>query len=104
IVSAQRIMHGKVDRIFHSGGELFKGIPSPFKAVRYHSLAAERRTFPRDFEIMAESTDGEIMAIRHITRFMWGVQFHPESYLTENGRTMIRNFIGGAYEYCAKND
>lgn len=104
IVSATRIMHGKVDEITHFGGELFKGIPSPFKAVRYHSLAADRTSFPSVFEVMAVASDGEIMAIRHTARFLWGVQFHPESYLTVHGRTIIRNFIGGVYDYWTKNN
>lgn len=104
VISAKRIMHGKADDITHRGGELFRNVPSPFRAVRYHSLAAERASLPHELEIMAESSDGEIMAVRHKSRFAWGVQFHPESYLTEHGRTITRNFIGGAYEYCAKNN
>lgn len=104
VVSAKRIMHGKVDDITHSGGELFHSVPYTFKAVRYHSLAAERESLPREFEITAEASDGEIMAVRHKNRFIWGVQFHPESYLTEYGHTIIRNFIGGAYDYCAKHN
>ncbi len=104
IVSAKRIMHGKVDEINHRGGEIFRSVPSPFMAVRYHSLAAERESLPAELEIMAESSDGEIMAVRHTSRFIWGVQFHPESYLTEYGRIITKNFIGGAYDYCAKNN
>jgi anthranilate synthase component 2 len=104
VVSAKRIMHGKADDVTHRGGALFQGIPSTFKAVRYHSLAAERGSLPSVLEIMAESSDGEIMAVRHRQKFIWGVQFHPESYLTEHGRTIVRNFIGGAYEYRSKNN
>jgi anthranilate synthase component 2 len=99
VKSAKRIMHGKVDRVTHSGGDLFKEVPESFNAVRYHSLSAERESLPECFEIRAVSSDGEIMAVKHAKNYMWGVQFHPESYLTEHGRTIIRNFIGGAYEY-----
>lgn len=99
VKSARRIMHGKVDKVTHSGGDLFAGVPETFNAVRYHSLSAARESLPECFAIKAESSDGEIMAVKHRERYMWGVQFHPESYLTEHGRTIIRNFIGGAYGY-----
>jgi len=99
VKSARRIMHGKVDQITHNGGDLFSGIPEKFNAVRYHSLAAERESLPPCLEVKAVASDGEIMAVKHGARYMWGVQFHPESYMTEHGRTIIRNFIGGAYEH-----
>lgn len=95
---AGRIMHGKTDEIRHRGGDLFRGIPEKFNAVRYHSLAAEQESMPECLEVMAVSSDGEIMAVKHRSLYLWGVQFHPESYLTEHGRQLIENFIGGAHE------
>ena len=98
IVRAQRPMHGKVDRIEHSGQGLFAGLPSPIEATRYHSLVIDPPTLPRDFEMDAWSTapDGsrEIMAIRHRTLPMYGVQFHPESFLTPVGYDLLRGFLG----------
>ncbi|HPO14386.1 MAG TPA: aminodeoxychorismate/anthranilate synthase component II [Candidatus Hydrogenedentes bacterium] len=94
VVRAQRIMHGKISPIKHTGGGLFEHVPSPFTATRYHSLIIKRETCPKDLEIIAETADmGEIMAVRHKTYPVWGVQFHPESILTEHGKTMIRNFL-----------
>ncbi|HSV97759.1 MAG TPA: aminodeoxychorismate/anthranilate synthase component II [Spirochaetota bacterium] len=95
VVRAMRVMHGKVDRVRHRGGELFSGVPEEFDAVRYHSLAAREDSLPACLEVMARASDGEIMAVRHRERNAWGVQFHPESYLTEHGLTMLRNFTGG---------
>ena len=98
IVRAQRPMHGKVDRIEHSGQGLFAGLPSPIEATRYHSLVIDPPTLPRDFEMDAWSTapDGsrEIMAIRHRTLPIYGVQFHPESFLTPAGYDLLRGFLG----------
>lgn len=99
IIGARRIMHGKTDEVRHSGGRLFEGVPERFSAVRYHSLAASRDDLPECLEVAALASDGEIMSVRHRSLFMWGVQFHPESYLTEHGMRIIRNFIGGAYEH-----
>ncbi|TAL34469.1 MAG: aminodeoxychorismate/anthranilate synthase component II [Spirochaetes bacterium] len=99
VVRAARIMHGKTDEITHRGGPLFRGIPERFNAVRYHSLAVAREGLPECFTVEAESSDGEIMALSHRERFLWGVQFHPESYLTEHGRTIIENFIGGCRDH-----
>ncbi len=99
VVRAARIMHGKVDEVTHDGGILFRGIPERFKAVRYHSLAVSHNDLPACFEVKALSSDGEIMAISHRGRPLWGVQFHPESYLTEHGHTLIQNFIGGCHEH-----
>ncbi len=98
VVRARRIMHGKVDRISHDGGDLFRNIPREFNAVRYHSLVASHEGLPECLEAAGYSSDGEIMALRHRDRYIWGVQFHPESHLTEHGTTIIKNFIGGAYE------
>ncbi len=99
VIRAGRIMHGKVDEITHSGGDLFNGIPSRFRAVRYHSLVPSKESLPECFEAAAYSSDGEIMAIRHRRFYQWGVQFHPESYMTEYGLKIIENFIGGSYAY-----
>ena len=98
IVRAKRLMHGKVDQIEHSGHGLFAGLPSPIEATRYHSLVIDPPTLPRDFEMDAWSTapDGsrEIMAIRHRTLPIYGVQFHPESFLTPAGYDLLRGFLG----------
>ncbi|HPJ40523.1 MAG TPA: aminodeoxychorismate/anthranilate synthase component II, partial [Spirochaetota bacterium] len=104
VVRAEKIMHGKEDRITHEGGRLFGGIPETFTAVRYHSLVASGTTLPDCFEVMARSSDGEIMAIRHRDHFTWGVQFHPESYSTEFGMEIIQNFIGGTHEYNSRHN
>ncbi len=104
VVRAEKIMHGKEDRITHEGGRLFGGIPETFTAVRYHSLVASGTTLPDCFEVMARSSDGEIMAIRHREHFTWGVQFHPESYSTEFGMEIIQNFIGGTHEYNSRHN
>jgi len=97
IVRAKRLMHGKVDAIAHSGKGLFAGLESPIEATRYHSLVIDPPTLPRDFEIDAWSTapDGsqEIMAIRHKTLPVFGVQFHPESFLTPLGYDLLRAFL-----------
>lgn len=97
IVRARRLMHGKVDSIEHAGKGLFAGLPSPIEATRYHSLVIDPPTLPRDFEVDAWSTapDGarEIMAIRHRTLPVFGVQFHPESFLTPAGYDLLRAFL-----------
>ena len=97
IVRAKRLMHGKVDSIEHSGKGLFAGLKSPIEATRYHSLVIDPPTLPRDFEVDAWSTapDGsrEIMAIRHKTLPIYGVQFHPESFLTPAGYDLLRTFL-----------
>jgi anthranilate synthase component II len=99
VIHASRVMHGKTDTIEHSGGLIFRGIPRHFRAVRYHSLAVEPSSLPACLRVEATASDREIMAISHDTRFLWGVQFHPESYLTEHGHQLIENFIGGCHEY-----
>ena len=88
-----RMMHGKTSPIKHNGKDLFKGMPNPFAATRYHSLVIDRKSLPDCLEVTAETEEGEIMGIRHRDLPIWGVQFHPESILTENGRTILRNFL-----------
>ncbi|MCL4687147.1 MAG: aminodeoxychorismate/anthranilate synthase component II [Burkholderiales bacterium] len=93
IVHAKTLMHGKVSPIHHSGKGVFRGLPSPYDATRYHSLAIERDTCPAELEITAWTDDGEIMGVRHRTLAVEGVQFHPESILTEHGHALLRNFL-----------
>jgi anthranilate synthase component 2 len=93
IVHAKTLMHGKVSPIHHAGKGVFRGLPSPFSATRYHSLAIERETCPADLEITAWTDDGEIMGVRHRSMAVEGVQFHPESILTEHGHALLRNFL-----------
>ncbi len=93
VVRAGRLMHGKTSPIRHKGTDVFKGLPSPFPATRYHSLLVERATLPDCLEITAETAEGEIMGLRHKTLPIYGVQFHPESYATENGLQLLKNFL-----------
>ena len=93
VVHAGRVVHGKTSTISHSGLGLFRGLPNPFVATRYHSLALRRATLPACLEVTAESEDGEIMGVRHREFAVEGVQFHPESFLTENGHALLRNFL-----------
>ena len=93
VIVNYRMMHGKTSPIQHDGKDLFKGIPTPFNATRYHSLVIERKTLPDCLEITAETDEGEIMGVRQKEFPIWGVQFHPESILTEHGRTLIGNFL-----------
>ena len=93
IVRADRIMHGKTSEILHNGAALFEGVASPFIATRYHSLIVERATCPAELEIIAETAEGEIMAVAHREHPVWGLQFHPESILTDCGKTILRNFL-----------
>ena len=93
IVRAPEIVHGKQDVISHTGENLFKNIPQRFKAVRYHSLCAEKETFPQALEIEAYSSDGVIQGVSHRELPVFGIQFHPESYMTEHGMTLLKNFI-----------
>ncbi|QGZ95192.1 anthranilate synthase component II [Terricaulis silvestris] len=96
VVSAQAIMHGKVSDVTHRGGGVFKGLPSPFKATRYHSLAVKRETFPDVMTIDAETADGEVMGMSHKSRPVFGVQFHPESIASEHGHAIVANFLSVA--------
>jgi len=93
VVRADRIMHGKVSPIRHNGSVLFAGIDNPFTATRYHSLIVRRESCPDALEITAETDAGEIMAVQHRVHPVWGVQFHPESILTEAGKRLIANFL-----------
>ena len=93
IVRAQRLMHGKASTITTDGHGLFTGLPGEFSVIRYHSLAIERDSCPRELEITATSEDGEIMGVRHREVALEGVQFHPESILSEHGHAMLRNFL-----------
>ncbi len=96
VVSAKAIMHGKVSDVRHAGAGLFKGLPSPFKATRYHSLAVRRESLPDTLSIDADTEDGEVMGMSHKTRPLYGVQFHPESIASENGHALIGNFLEAA--------
>ncbi len=93
VVRADRIMHGKTSRIFHDDRGIFKGLPNPFEAVRYHSLIVEKKSLPDCFEISAWTEQGEIMGLRHKTDPVSGVQFHPESIITEAGEMLLNNFF-----------
>lgn len=96
IVRAKRLMHGKTSLIKHDGEGVFKGVRNPFQATRYHSLVGDRKLIPPCLKISAESLDdGEIMGVRHVTYPIEGVQFHPESILTEDGKLLIKNFLDG---------
>lgn len=93
VVRSATLMHGKTSPIHHDGRELFAGLPNPFNATRYHSLIVERETLPSCLEVTAWVEEGEIMGLRHRELPLWGVQFHPESILTEGGMDMLRNFL-----------
>ena len=93
VVRAQEIMHGKTSDITHTGVGIFRGLPSPFTVIRYHSLAIERESLPDCLEITAWTDDGEIMGVRHREFAIEGVQFHPESILSEHGHALLKNFL-----------
>ena len=93
IVRAKRVMHGKLSSITHDDRGVFAGLPSPFHATRYHSLAIEPGSLPDDLEVTATADDGEIMGVRHRKRAVEGVQFHPEAILTEHGKQLLSNFL-----------
>ncbi len=93
VVRARQVMHGKTSPIHHSGAGVFRGLPQPFTAIRYHSLAVERESLPACLEVTAWTDDGEIMGLRHRELPVEGVQFHPESILTEHGHALLRNFL-----------
>ncbi len=94
VVRAKQVMHGKTSPIRHNGVGVFRGLPDPFTAIRYHSLAVERESLPGCLEVTAWTDDGEIMGMRHRELAVEGVQFHPESILTEHGHVLLRNFLG----------
>ena len=94
VVRADRPMHGKVSRMEHGGVDLFAGLPSPLAGVRYHSLVIREESLPGELEVTARAVEtGEVMALRHRQRPLWGVQFHPEAVLTERGHALLRNFL-----------
>lgn len=93
VIRAKALMHGKTSPMLHEGKSVFRGLPSPFTATRYHSLAVKRETLPEVLEVTAWTADGEIMGLAHKTRPIHGVQFHPESIATEHGHDLIGNFL-----------
>ena len=93
VVAAKEIMHGKTSQIEHDNSGVFKGLPDPFTATRYHSLAVERKSLPDTLIANAWTADGEIMGVRHTSRPIHGVQFHPESIASEHGHDMLRTFF-----------
>ena len=93
VINAKRLMHGKTSKIRHDGNTIFRQLPNPFDATRYHSLIVKRETLPSCFEISAETAEGEIMGMRHRSFGIEGVQFHPESILTIAGKDLLRNFL-----------
>ncbi|MDO8662005.1 MAG: aminodeoxychorismate/anthranilate synthase component II [Candidatus Omnitrophota bacterium] len=93
IVNAKNLMHGKTSMIYHNNKEIFKGLPDPFEATRYHSLLVERNSLPECLEITAWTKEKEIMGLRHKQYPLWGVQFHPESILTKRGIDILANFV-----------
>lgn len=93
VVQAPTLMHGRTSEIEHSGDGLFEGLPSPFTATRYHSLTLEPTNFPKTLKITAKTPDGVIMGLEHKDLLLFGVQFHPESLLTEHGHALLQNFL-----------
>ena len=93
VIRADRLMHGKTSPIHHRGEGLFKEMPNPFEATRYHSLIVERASVPDTLRITAETEEGEVMGLQHVREPLYGVQFHPESILTQDGKKMLANFL-----------
>jgi len=93
IIRAPKLFHGKTSEIEHDGKGIFRGVPNPLTATRYHSLIVERKSLPRSLEVSAETRDGIIMGVRHRKFKVEGVQFHPESVLTESGKQILKNFL-----------
>ncbi len=98
VIRAGRVMHGKTSRINHNGTGLFDGLPDPLEVMRYHSLIVERASLPAELEILAVTSDApdEIQAVKHVSFPVWGVQFHPESVLTQQGKRILENFLSMA--------
>jgi anthranilate synthase/aminodeoxychorismate synthase-like glutamine amidotransferase len=94
VVRAERLMHGKTSPIHHDGKTIFKGVANPFDATRYHSLIIEKRSLPDDLKVSAWTAEGEIMGVRHRKYPVEGIQFHPESILTREGKRILKNFVG----------
>lgn len=95
VVRAKSVMHGKASNIEHNGTGVFKDVPSPFSVIRYHSLAVCRESLPESLEVTAWTSDGEIMGLKHRDYDVQGVQFHPESFMSEYGREILKNFLNG---------
>ncbi|MBA4792620.1 aminodeoxychorismate/anthranilate synthase component II [Phenylobacterium sp.] len=93
VVRASQLMHGKTSPIHHTDKGVFKGLPEPFTATRYHSLSVKRDTMPAELEVTAWTDDGEVMGVQHVSRPIFGVQFHPESIATEGGHALLSNFL-----------
>ena len=93
VVAAERLMHGKTSAIIHSGHHLFEGLDNPFQATRYHSLIVDRAALPRCLRVTAWTPEDEVMGIEHVEHSIWGVQFHPESILTQEGKALLGNFL-----------
>ncbi len=93
VIRAPQLMHGKTSEIFHNAQKIFKGLPDPFTATRYHSLIVEKESLPKDLEITAWTKSGEIMGLQHKTLPVYGVQFHPESIMTVEGKNILKNFL-----------
>ena len=94
MVRAGRIMHGKTSPILHEGDGVFSGLRNPFEATRYHSLIVRRESFPSELQVVAETAEEEIMGLRHRQYPIHGVQFHPESVMTKEGKKLLTNFLG----------
>lgn len=93
VVQAKRLMHGKTSLIYHNGKSIFKGLRNPFEGTRYHSLIVDKKGFPKELRITAHTKEGEIMGLEHIKYPIYGVQFHPESILTTEGKKLLKNFL-----------
>ena len=93
VIAARKLMHGKTSMIYHSGRGIFKGLADPFEATRYHSLIVQKNSLPKTLKVVARTNEGEIMGLKHKDRSVWGVQFHPESILTKEGKSLLKNFI-----------
>ena len=103
VVRAPELMHGKVSEIFHNNKSIFAGIPSPFIATRYHSLIVEQESLPECLKITARTESSIIMALEHVSLPVYGVQFHPESILTDHGKMLLQNFIDIAGDFNTEN-